>query len=101
MLVQIIERRLSRNREAVAKSMHRSCKEWYLILAHILTFFDLQKYNNSSTWQKNISARYATVVTVQNNTLGLGSAMGKWNCYAVTVTHGVSNPNDRLGEMEL
>ena len=24
--------------------------------------------------------------------------MGKWNCYAVTVTQGVSNPNDRLGE---
>ena len=41
--------------------------------------------------------RYATVVTVQNNTLGLGSAMGKWNCYAVTVTQGVSNPNDRFG----
>ena len=38
MLVQIIERRLSRHREAFAKSMHRSCKEWYLILAHILTF---------------------------------------------------------------
>ncbi len=38
MLVQIIERRLSRHREAFPKSMHRSCKEWYLILAHILTF---------------------------------------------------------------
>jgi hypothetical protein len=25
--------------------MHRSCKEWYLVLAHILTFFDLQKYD--------------------------------------------------------
>ena len=43
--VQIIECRLSRHREAFAKSMHRSCKVWYLILAHILTFFDLQKYN--------------------------------------------------------
>ena len=43
------------------------------------------------------SGRYATVVTVQNNTSGLGCAMGKWNCYAVTVTQGVSNPNDRLG----
>jgi hypothetical protein len=31
------------------------------------------------------------------STLGLGSAMGKWNCYTVTVTQGVSNPNDRLG----
>ena len=41
--------------------------------------------------------RYATVVTVQNNTLGLGSAMGKWNCYAVTVTQGISNTNDRFG----
>ena len=41
--------------------------------------------------------RYVTVVTVQNNTLGLGSAMGKWNCYAVTVTQGVSNLDDRLG----
>jgi hypothetical protein len=41
--------------------------------------------------------RYVTVVTVQNNTLGLGCAMGKWNCYAVTVTQGVSNPNDRFG----
>ena len=41
--------------------------------------------------------RYVTVVTVQNYTLGLGSAMGKWNCYAVTVTQGVSNPNDRFG----
>ena len=30
-------------------------------------------------------------------TLGLGSAMGKWNCYAVTVTQGVSNPIDRFG----
>ncbi len=44
------------------------------------------------------SGRYVTVVTVQNNTTGLGSAMGKWNCYTVTVTQGVSNPNDRLGE---
>ena len=44
-LVQIIERRLSRHSEAFSKSMHRSCKEWYLILAHILTFFDLQKYD--------------------------------------------------------
>ena len=34
MLVQIVERRLSRHREAFAKSMHRSCKVWYLILAH-------------------------------------------------------------------
>ena len=41
--------------------------------------------------------RYVTVVTVQNYTLGLGSAMGKWNCYTVTVTQGVSNSNDRLG----
>lgn len=23
--------------------------------------------------------------------------MGKWNCYTVTVTRGVSNPNDRFG----
>lgn len=38
MLVQIIECRLSRHREAFAKSMHRSCKVWYLILAHNLTF---------------------------------------------------------------
>ena len=57
----------------------------------------MQKYNNSSTWQKNISGRYATVVTVRKNTLGLGCAMGKWNCYAVTVTQDVSNPNDRFG----
>ena len=45
MLMQVIECRLSRHRKAFSKSMHRSCKEWYLILAHILTFFDLQKYN--------------------------------------------------------
>ena len=38
MLVQVIERRLSRHREAFPKSMHRSCKVWYHILAHILTF---------------------------------------------------------------
>lgn len=38
MLMQIIECLLSRHREAFAKSMHRSCKVWYLILAHILTF---------------------------------------------------------------
>lgn len=28
---------------------------------------------------------------------GMGSAMENWNCYNVTVTQGVSNPNDRLG----
>ena len=38
MLVQITECRLSRHRKAFAKSMHCCCKEWYLILAHILTF---------------------------------------------------------------
>ena len=33
----------------------------------------------------------------KKNTFGLDSAMGKWNSYAVIVTQGVSNPNDRLG----
>ena len=28
---------------------------------------------------------------------GMGCAMGKWNCYTVTVTQGVSNLNDRFG----
>ena len=27
----------------------------------------------------------------------MGCAMGKWNCYAVTVTQGVSNLDDRFG----
>ena len=43
------------------------------------------------------SGRYVTVVTVRKNTSGLGSAIGKWNCYAVTVTQGVSNPIGRFG----
>lgn len=47
--------------------------------------------------QWHSGGRYVTVVTVQNNTLGLGSAMGEWNCYTVTVTQGVSNPNDQFG----
>ncbi len=42
------------------------------------------------------SGCYATVVTVQKTSFGLGTAMGKWNCYTVTVTQGVSNPNDRF-----
>ena len=28
---------------------------------------------------------------------GMGSAMGKWNCYTVTVTQGVTNLNGRFG----
>ena len=48
-------------------------------------------------WVTRCSGCYVTVVTVQKTTLGLGCAMGKWNCYAVTVTQGVSNPNDRFG----
>ena len=53
-------------------------------------------FPDSSGRSSGTGGRYVAVVTVQKDTLGLGSAMGKLNCYAVTVTRGVSNPNDRF-----
>lgn len=52
-------------------------------------------FTDSSRRSSGGALRYSCYSS--KTTLELGSAMGKWNSYAVIVTQGVSNPNDRLG----
>ena len=64
----------------------------HLLQCNFEKFSGRLSFPDLSGCSSGAGGRYVTVVTVQNNTLGLGCAMGKWNCYAVTVTRGVSQP---------